>query len=324
MDSTTQLQTSHDTAPDHKTEKPRVSILKIILWVIAVLILALVIFGIGIYRLSWKGSFVSAVERVVPYPAAVVEGRIISRSDVNERFDAYKRAIEQNQQVDFSDPKNSELLAEQRSALFDRLIDLKLEEILASRMDVDVTNEDISQEYSRVSEQTGYEGEKLDELILNVYGWNRDAFTEFVLVPQIREQKLQAKVNSDFELNHEAYDKISDIKKRLDAGEDFAAVATAESADEGSAAAGGDLGWAPKGLYVKEFEDAAFGLQPGERSDIVVTQFGYHIIELIEKKVDDETKAEQFHLRHILVASRDFYEWLDEQKADAKIWKFGV
>jgi len=324
MESNTQTQPVNDSSTPLSSRKPHVSVLKVAIWVVAVLILAIVIFGVGIYRLGWKGNFVSAVENVVPYPAVIVEGRIVSRSDVNERFAAFQRAIEQNQQVDFSDPANAEMLSEQRSALFDRLIDLKLEEILADRMNVQVTSEDVAQEFSRVSEQTGYEGQQLDELILSVYGWDRQRFTEYVLVPQIREQKLQANVNSDFTLNREAYEKITSVKQRLENGEDFAAIASAESADEGSAAAGGDLGWAPRGLFVKEFEDAAFALSPGQRTDIVVTQFGYHIIELLEKSIDEETNAEQYHLRHILIATRDFYEWLDEQKSEARIWKFGA
>jgi hypothetical protein len=162
------------------TEKRHVSVAKIILWVVAILVLAIVVFGVGIYRLGWKGKFVLAVENIIPYPAAMVEGRIISRGDVNERFTAYQHAIEQSQNIDFSDPANAEILNEQRMALFNRLIDLKFEEVLAGKMDIEVTDADIDQEFSRVTEQTGYEGNALDELILNMYGWNRSQFTDYV------------------------------------------------------------------------------------------------------------------------------------------------
>ena len=77
----------------------------------------------------------------------------------------------------------------------------------------------------------------------------------------------------------EALAKARDLRKRLQAGEDFAAIATAESADAGSAAQGGDLG-APfrRGQMVKEFEDAAFSLPVGQLSEPVKSQFGYHLI----------------------------------------------
>jgi len=85
---------------------------------------------------------------------------------------------------------------------------------------------------------------------------------------------------------------------RLDAGEDFAAVATDLSEDPGSAARGGDLGCNFGGTFVPEFESALAELQPGERSAPVRTQFGYHVIRLDARgvppleKVEAEIRAE--------------------------------
>lgn len=76
-------------------------------------------------------------------------------------------------------------------------------------------------------------------------------------------------------------------------GADFAAFARRYSQD-GSAAAGGDLGWAKRGDYVREFEEVVFGLKENQISDIVKTQFGFHIIQLIERR------GESVHARHIL------------------------
>ncbi len=71
---------------------------------------------------------------------------------------------------------------------------------------------------------------------------------------------------------------------RLRAGEDFATLASRHSDDKASAARGGDLGFTPRGRFIKPFEDAAFALQPGEVSDVVVTPFGFHIIQVIERR----------------------------------------
>jgi peptidyl-prolyl cis-trans isomerase D len=74
--------------------------------------------------------------------------------------------------------------------------------------------------------------------------------------------------------------KAEGILKRAQGGEDFAKLAKEFSQDPGSAAQGGDLGWAEKKVYVGPFGDAAFGMKVGEINGPVKTQFGYHILKL--------------------------------------------
>lgn len=82
---------------------------------------------------------------------------------------------------------------------------------------------------------------------------------------------------------------VTAVKARLDGGEDFAAVAKAESTDNqggtgGSAAKGGDLGCVAAGAFVPEFDQAMADLQPGQTSGPVKTDFGFHIIQVTERK----------------------------------------
>ncbi|HEY2015427.1 MAG TPA: peptidylprolyl isomerase [Bryobacteraceae bacterium] len=76
----------------------------------------------------------------------------------------------------------------------------------------------------------------------------------------------------------EALAKATELRKNLAAGADFAALATAESDDTTSATKGGDLGTFKKGQMVPSFDQAAFSLKPGELSEPVKSQFGYHLI----------------------------------------------
>ena len=90
--------------------------------------------------------------------------------------------------------------------------------------------------------------------------------------------------------------KAQDILKQLKSGADFAALAKKDSDDPGSGEKGGDLGWVVRGQMVPEFEKAVFSLPPKQLSDIVTTEYGYHIIEVLEKepahvKSFDEVKA---------------------------------
>lgn len=74
-----------------------------------------------------------------------------------------------------------------------------------------------------------------------------------------------------------------EVLDQLRAGGDFATLARQYSMDEASKANGGDLGWAPKGKFDAHLEAVAFQLKPGQISDVVQTQFGYHIIKLEER-----------------------------------------
>lgn len=97
------------------------------------------------------------------------------------------------------------------------------------------------------------------------------------------------------------------VLERIRAGEDFAALAKEYSQDPGSASQGGDLGFFGRGTMVPAFEDVAFSLKASEVSDLVQSQFGFHIIRV------EEISGDQVRARHIL-----FLLQKDEKAAQKK------
>ena len=89
--------------------------------------------------------------------------------------------------------------------------------------------------------------------------------------------------------------KAKELREKLVQGADFATLAKAHSDDPGSAPMGGELGFVDQEQFVPEYQAAVATLSPGELSLPVRSQFGYHLIELIERKED------QVRTRHLLI-----------------------
>jgi len=131
------------------------------------------------------------------------------------------------------------------------------------------------------------------------------------------------KPEEEIHARHILVDNEAEAKKiaaRIKGGEDFAKVAAETSKDPGSKAEGGDLGWFTKERMVPDFATAAFAMQPGQVSDPVKTQFGWHVIKVEEKRTKpqptfDELK-EQIDQHLIRKSQQDLILKL---RAEAKI-----
>lgn len=111
-------------------------------------------------------------------------------------------------------------------------------------------------------------------------------------VTQSRARHILLRVNPQLS-ESAARDKLNEFRKRILAGQaDFAALAREHSQD-GSAAEGGDLGWASPGMFVPEFEAVMNRLTPGQISDPLVSRFGVHLIQLTERRNTTLTPREQ-------------------------------
>ncbi len=262
----------------------------------------------------------TVIDRIV----AVVDKEIITQSDLDY---AVLSVAMQNK----VDPKSPEV----QSQVLDELINEKLILAQAELDSVTVTDDEVTdrldQQIKLLAQQYGSE-QKLEEVykmpVSKMKREFRDEIRKRLLIQKIRQQR-QANINvsrldveqffeankdslpiipKQYELSHiylqpkpdtavvkRVYDEALALIDSIKAGGDFADFARRYSSDPGSAAQGGDLGWWRRGSFVPEFEAAAFALKDSEISVPVRTKFGYHIIQLLERR------GESVHTRHILL-----------------------
>ncbi len=122
----------------------------------------------------------------------------------------------------------------------------------------------------------------------------KDSLPYFNSEVEIREIVMKPEVNTDED--RKAREQLEDIRIRvMEGGEDFADLAKIYSDDPGSARLGGDLGMTQRGSFVPEFEAAAYNLKPNGFSKVIKSEFGYHFIQLIERR------GNSINTRHILI-----------------------
>lgn len=202
----------------------------------------------------------------------------------------------------------------------------------------EVTDKEIEEELKVVKDQygEGYEAALAESNL-----------TEDMLKTNIRFSLLQEKATKDVDVTDEEiqtyYDQASqelnarhilvedealakELVEKLNAGEDFATLAKENSTDTGSAEKGGDLGWFSTGTMVPAFNDAAYALEIDAISEPVQSDFGYHIIQVLDKReVKDygslEDKKEE--IREAIAATKGDWntkmaELIKEAKVDVK------
>ncbi len=175
---------------------------------------------------------------------------------------------------------------------------------------VRVTDDEVRQFYADEHEKVkiryvyvpSYEFQKTDIPVSDqeMQAYYQEHRDEFKVDPSANLAYVKFEKRPSPEDEEEISKRLLEIKDEVLEGEDFAEVAMDYSEDFASAENGGDLGWFGKGAMVPEFEEAAFALKPGEISDPVKTQFGWHLIQLEEKRGkgdDEEVKASHILLQ---------------------------
>ena len=165
---------------------------------------------------------------------------------------------------------------------------------------------------------------EIEQQYISEFGMDDNFFRDYFFVLPLLKQKVQDSITADLKPEEDQVwarhilvateDEANKVYARLQAGEDFAAVAKEVSLDTGSGSLGGDLGWFGRGKMVQEFEDAAFSQPVGEIGKPVQSQYGYHIIQVLGHEVRPLTDSEFSQIKQQAIS-----DWLAQAKAEAKV-----
>lgn len=207
---------------------------------------------------------------------AEIDSVQVTDGQVNAEMENRLRTIEQQigsreKLEEFYGKTYTQIKEEFREVIRDRMMSQEMERQITQ--DVAVSPEDVEEFFSSIPKDSiPYINEKI-------------AIQQIVVYPKITQDS-----------KNEVIEKLRGWRKDiLEGNRSFSAVATVHSEDQGSRRQGGKIE-ATRGMMVKPFEAAAFSLQVGEISDVVETQYGYHIIKLLDRKGDDYT------IQHILLS----------------------
>jgi peptidyl-prolyl cis-trans isomerase C len=176
--------------------------------------------------------------------------------------------------------------------------------------DMNMTEESLERHIQRgmsinkyVDEAFVQKAEVSENAVEKFYDEHPEAFTtpERVRARHILLEKKPDSSPEEIEKNREL---LTTIRKKVENGEDFGTLAK-EHSDCPSSAQNGDLGFFGKGEMVREFEEAAFALEPGAVSEIVETQFGLHLIQLVERQPESVVPLDQIKDRLTLFLKQE-------------------
>ena len=252
--------------------------------------------------------------------AAIVNGTAITRESYDQQVAQAQTYFLQQPGQDARSQVSRQGLQELQKQVLDWMIDQVLIEQASSSMGITVLEAEVEAEVSRMK---GGDEERLEKW-LAANGLTASSLRQQLRVDLITSavrDRVTASVQRRAEQIHVRHILVSDQEvaqsalERLRQGQDFVTVARDVSEDGTTRASGGDLGFLPRGVMSPAFEEAAFALEPGEISDLVRSDFGFHIIQVVKIEPEHPVSDELWPV----VQQRVFESWLAERRAEADI-----
>ncbi len=240
---------------------------------------------------------------------------------------------------------NDVLTSQYGASVLDSLISNSIINQEIEKQGIEVSQEEVDKEIEEYKEYYG--GEESFLSVLESSGVDYNTFEKdiktYLATNKILEKRIEVteeEMEKYFEENKESFNQQEEVKashilvedeatanevlNKLNAGEDFATLASEYSIDESNSESGGDLGYFGKGEMAEAFEEAAFAMEIGDISEPVETEHGFHIIKLADKVAAKEAEYEDAkeEIKQLLTDSKineEYAVWFEEVSANYEI-----
>lgn len=254
--------------------------------------------AVPIYGFRLDNGLTRLMEAVFPYPAAVVDGGAVTLRSMHRQENFVDQYIVRTGQAAGGETPREKVL--------NQLIENKLIGKAAAKQGFRLPLEEVDRAYNKVLQENGGK-DQIEKVLKNLYNMSLADFKALV-----RAQLLKDKVRDELLVRTKARHillkdekRAEEVLEKVKKGENWDELAKQYSEDTASRDKGGDLGFNGRGALVKGFEDAAFGLKPGETSQVLIkTEFGFHIIRVDERNQGKIDKSYDDYLKELKEITR--------------------
>jgi foldase protein PrsA len=253
---------------------------------------------------------------------AVVDGEAVSTAAYQEELSRALSMVTSQYQVNWNDPQSREPLPALQEQVLDQVIERVVMRHLAGKEGVSIDPKDVETEVVALQTRVQSSGQFAGwAAFLKAYGLTeesiRSLMADNLMLGALSKRHAGPTSVVQVHASHilvETKETGQEVLDKLAKGEAFAALAAQYSTDTGSKDQGGDLDWFPPGVMVPAFDQVAFSLEPGKVSQLVQTEFGYHII-LVHEKAARELEPALYEK----MQQQQVQTWVEEQRAKMSI-----
>ncbi|HUT22242.1 MAG TPA: peptidylprolyl isomerase [Candidatus Bipolaricaulota bacterium] len=271
--------------------------------------------GLLAYKYGVSNVYLNKLTSNVPYPAVLVNYRIVSLHDYYKELENFKLLVAK-QQPELTSEQELEL----KETVMDKLIHDKVIMQLADKFDVKLSYDDIAAEKEKAVTEIGGTKEEVDSKFLEAVGIDFDTFFNEMVLSSVYQERVAEKYAENEDIKKEPRKLAQEVLKLVQKGkESFEDLAKKYSQDSRFAPLGGEVGWVSADMLPKALQDAVMAMEVGDTSDLIETEQGFHIIKITDKRSEGGDEA---FVYDIFIRISDFEAYLVDYISNSKVRKF--